>query len=177
MLGRPSTTLTTFVDRRPEGCLECSSCQNNWNRRVYLAIGGQRSNLLHDVGSGHHTDSSKARRNAVDHIDLFVRVCDVDPRGRSTNLCDGIRRLRPGQPEGASDGTRQVTIDLIGTAHVFRAGHRIRVQVSSGAHPRLVRNLGTGEPLLTATRMQPAHQEVFHDPDHASAVTLPTRIS
>ena len=47
------------------------------------------------------------------------------------------------------------------TAYRFGAGHRVRVQVSSGSHPVYVRNLGTGEPLLTATAMQAADQAVY----------------
>jgi predicted acyl esterase len=88
---------------------------------------------------------------------------------------DGVRRLRPLDPPAGPDGTRTVVIDLIGMAHCFRAGHRLRLQISSGAHPRLVRNTGTGEPLATATELRPADQEVFHDPAHPSVLTLPCR--
>jgi predicted acyl esterase len=58
------------------------------------------------------------------------------------------------------------------TAHRFRRGHRIRVQVSSGAHPRYARNPGTGDPLGSATELRTAAQEVWHDPEHPSAVIL-----
>ncbi len=64
-------------------------------------------------------------------------------------------------------------IDLWPTAHRFRKGHRMRVQVSSGAFPRFARNLGTGEPLATGTTMRAAEQQVYHDPEHPSAVVLP----
>ena len=64
-------------------------------------------------------------------------------------------------------------MDLWPTAHRFKRGHRIRVQVSSGAHPRWASNPGTGEPLGTATRMLVQHQSVFHDPTHLSAIVLP----
>lgn len=114
-----------------------------------------------------------AMRSSLEHTDLFVRLCDVDPRGRSTNLCDGTRRLRPDDPPTAADGSRRVLVDLIATAHRLRAGHRIRLQISSGAHPRLVRNAGTGDPLATATRLRAADQEILHDPAHPSTLTLP----
>ncbi|HEV2927841.1 MAG TPA: CocE/NonD family hydrolase C-terminal non-catalytic domain-containing protein, partial [Propionibacteriaceae bacterium] len=52
--------------------------------------------------------------------------------------------------------------------HRFHAGHRIRVQVSSGAHPRYARNPGTGEDPVRATRLVAADQEVFP----ASSITL-----
>jgi hypothetical protein len=53
------------------------------------------------------------------------------------------------------------------------AGHRLRVQVSSGAHPVYARNLGTGEHIATATTMRAAEQAVYHEPDKLSFVTLP----
>jgi predicted acyl esterase len=47
------------------------------------------------------------------------------------------------------------------------------VQVSSGAFPRYARNPGSGEPRATATRLVPAGQSVYHDPDRPSAIILP----
>lgn len=85
--------------------------------------------------------------------DLFVRLCDVDPHGRSVNVCDGLTRF-------GTDG--RVRVDMSHTAHRFRAGHRIRLQISGGAHPRFTRNYGTGEPVATATRMVPAQTTVHH---------------
>lgn len=114
-------------------------------------------------------------RSSLEHTDIVARLCDVDPAGRSVNLCDGASRLRPGRPEAAPDGTRTVEIDLVAVAHRFRAGHRIRLQICSGAHPRLVRNTGTGAPLATATELRAADQEIFHDPACPSTLTLPCR--
>ena len=37
------------------------------------------------------------------------------------------------------------------TAHRFGAGHRLRVQLSAGAHPRFARNTGTPGQIATAT--------------------------
>jgi uncharacterized protein len=113
--------------------------------------------------------------SSTPHTDVFVRVCDVAADGASTNVCDGIRRLRPDDPPEQADGSRRVELALWDTAYQFAAGHRLRVQVSSGAHPRFARNLGAGEPLGTATRLVVAHQQVHHDPDHPSAVTLTVR--
>ncbi|MGH3588950.1 MAG: CocE/NonD family hydrolase C-terminal non-catalytic domain-containing protein, partial [Pseudonocardia sp.] len=64
-------------------------------------------------------------------------------------------------------------VDLWPTGHRFSRGHRVRVHVTSGAHPKVAANPGTGEPLATASRMVTARQEVFHDPDHPSAIILP----
>jgi putative CocE/NonD family hydrolase len=111
-------------------------------------------------------------RSSVQHFDVFVRVCDVDRSGVSRNVCDALMPVTPQSCDRRADGTVRVVFPLWPTAHRFSAGHRIRVQVSSGAHPRYARNSGTGEPLATATRLVAADQEVFHDPKHPSAVTL-----
>ena len=112
-------------------------------------------------------------RSSLEYTDFFVRLCDVHPNGKSMNVCDGLQRLFPGRPVADSDGSRRVVIYLWPTAYRFKAGHRIRVQVSSGAFPRFARNLGMGEPLATATTMKVAEQSIFHDPEHPSAVILP----
>ena len=112
-------------------------------------------------------------QSSLANTDLFVRLCDVHPNGKSMNVCDGLLRLFPGRPAAEPDGSRKVVIDLWPTAYRFKQGHRIRVQVSSGAFPRFARNLGTGEPLATGTAMRVARQQVYHDPMHPSAIILP----
>jgi uncharacterized protein len=107
------------------------------------------------------------------HTDVFVRLCEVDARGVSTNVCDGYRRLA-GEPPNAVDGARRVEVELSPIAHRFAAGHRLRVQISSGAHPRFARNPGTGSSLDSAdAELLPANQRIFHDPSRPSAVVLP----
>jgi hypothetical protein len=49
----------------------------------------------------------------------------------------------------------EITVPMSATAHRFGAGHRLRVQVCGGAHPRFMRNTGTGGPPATATRLVP----------------------
>lgn len=102
------------------------------------------------------------------HTDFYASLSDVDARGRSIQVCDGYVRLRPGFPEADADGVRQATIHCWPTAWRFRRGHRLRLTVASGAHPRFARNLGTGEPMATATEMVKATQEVLH----GSSVTV-----
>jgi X-Pro dipeptidyl-peptidase C-terminal non-catalytic domain len=57
--------------------------------------------------------------------------------------------------------------------HRFGAGHRLQVQVSSGAHPVYARNLGTGDPPVAATLMRPADQAIHHEPGRLSSVVIP----
>ncbi len=100
-------------------------------------------------------------RSEPGHADVFVRLCDVEPSGRSMSISDGFVRLRPGSP-------LEVPVEMRPTAYRVRAGHRLRMSVAGGAYPRFARNLGTGEPAATATRMVKARRETF-----GGSVTLP----
>ncbi len=103
------------------------------------------------------------------HADVFVRLCDVDARGRSRNVCDGIVRL------GEADPLRgTVVVSLLGAAHRFARGHRVRVQVSGGAHPRFARNPGTGGVDAAAGDLVGTTVHVGLGADAASRLVLPT---
>ena len=93
------------------------------------------------------------------NADLFVRLCDVDEPGdahsRSRNVCDGIVRLT-----GADPLTGTVRVSLIGAAHRFGCGHRLRVQVAGGAFPRFARNPGNGQVDASAKDFVVTHYSV-----------------
>ncbi|MFE2327050.1 CocE/NonD family hydrolase [Streptomyces sp. NPDC059385] len=99
------------------------------------------------------------------HADVFTRLCDVDARGRSVNVCDGLGRIRTDGRE-----SEQVTVAMGHTAHRFEAGHRIRWQISGGAHPRYARSTGTGQSPVDATTFTPVRITLHAD----SALTLAT---
>lgn len=109
-----------------------------------------------------------------DHFDLFARVCDVDSEGRSWNVCDALARVAPGRFPRDGEDVWQVGFALWPMAHRFADGHRIRLQVSSGAHPRYARNPGTGEDPLTATELRPVNVNILWGPGRPSALVLPT---
>jgi uncharacterized protein len=111
-------------------------------------------------------------RSTLEHTDFFVRLCDVTAKGKSFNLSDGIVRLTPGAAEKDADGVCRLEIAMWPTANTFRAGHRLRLQVASGAHPLFNRNAGTGEPLATGANLRSADQEVFHDAERPSSIAL-----
>ncbi|OMC11319.1 hydrolase [Mycolicibacter heraklionensis] len=96
------------------------------------------------------------------HADVFVRVSEVDARGRSRNVSDGYRRL-------AQDAGK-VRIELDQIAHRFAAGSRIRLLIAGGSHPRYARNLGTGEPAISGAAQRPATHTIDLAP---SVLTLP----
>jgi hypothetical protein len=117
-------------------------------------------------------------RTSREHADVFTRLCDVDDRGVSRNIVDGIRRLSPATVPAADvtrhpDGVLAVTIELDPTGYRLQAGHRIRLQVSGGAFPAFARNPGTGEPFATATRGRRCGFEIYADARHPSRVLLP----
>jgi putative CocE/NonD family hydrolase len=107
------------------------------------------------------------------YSDVFVRLCDVDPKGRSLNVADRLVRLDPVDGEQPTAGERKLDLALADTAHEFLAGHRIRLQVSGGAHPRFARNLGTGEPVGQATRGVGVTHRIGHNSGSPSSITLP----
>jgi putative CocE/NonD family hydrolase len=116
--------------------------------------------------------------------DFTAKLVDVYPpsddwpAGFALNLSDGILRaryrnsreraepLRPGEPA-------QVVIELQATSNLFRAGHRLRLDVSSSNFPRFDLNPNTGEPLGHETRLERALNVVFHDAGRPSHLELP----
>jgi putative CocE/NonD family hydrolase len=125
----------------------------------YLIIGNVEAELYVKSGSA--------------HTDFFVRLCDVLLNGKSMNVCDGLQRIRPKKYQKDKSGMYKVAIRLWPTAYCFKKGHCLRVQVSSGAHPRYVRNTGSGESIASAIRLMPSNQEIFHDSKYKSAIILP----
>lgn len=107
-----------------------------------------------------------AHRTDNPHADLFVRISEVDAKGRSRNVSDGFLRL---DPERSGPVVR---LQLDAVAHRFAAGNRLRLLVAGGSFPRWERNLGTGEDPATSTRMVPCRHVI----DLAgSRVVLPVR--
>jgi putative CocE/NonD family hydrolase len=109
-------------------------------------------------------------RASIPHADFFVRLNEVDAGGISRNICDGFVRVTP-EATTEPDGSWRLIIPLHASAHSFRPGHRLRLLIASGAHPRYARNLGTDEPINMATAMVANEIEVFHE---GLVLTLPT---
>ncbi len=112
--------------------------------------------------------------------DFVVRLCDVFPDGRSIFLTEGILRARyRNSHEGDStellerNEVAEYRIRCYPLANVFRAGHRLRLDVTSSSFPRFSRNLNTGEDVGTGTRMAVARQTVLHTDVYPSHVLLP----
>ena len=106
--------------------------------------------------------------------DLFVRLCEVDTRGVSRAVTDGYRRL---SPDDAEIETGTVRLELAPLAHRFAAGSRLRVQVSSGAHPLHLRNPGTDDPVRDHSRLLASEQTVRVGGTDPATLTLPAEVT
>jgi putative CocE/NonD family hydrolase len=111
-------------------------------------------------------------KSTAPSADFFVRVTDVHPDGSSINVIDTLQRVEHDARLQTGDQPLELNIELGPCAHRFDTGHRLRVQISSGAFPSYVRNLGTDEDLATGTRHITAEQMIYHDsryPNHLRA--------
>jgi uncharacterized protein len=118
-----------------------------------------------------------ASSSAVD-TDFTAKLVDVSPDGTAINLTEGILRARFRDSHEFSTPLVEgkiypFSIDLWATSNVFRAGHRIRLEVSSSNFPRFDRNLNTGESAATSAKLVIATNAILHDATHPSALILP----
>ncbi len=117
--------------------------------------------------------------------DFVARLVDVHPDGRAIVVTDGIVRasaresypapgvIRPAKPSLVEPGqVYEYCVDLWATGISFRAGHRIRVEITSSSFPRWERNPNTGESGVHSARTEVARQRVFHNPERPSHITL-----
>jgi len=127
--------------------------------------------------TGYVTAELYAATTAPD-TDFTMMLVDVAPDGYARYLTDGSARARYRE---TTDRAEPVTpgrvykygLDLWVTSNLFKAGHRIRLYVSSSNFPRFNRNHNTGEASAGATRFVRAGQTVYHDAARPSSVMLP----
>ncbi len=118
-----------------------------------------------------------ASSSAVD-TDFAGKLVDVWQNGFAQNLTEGIirARYRDSQitPQFMNPGqVYKFTIDLWSTSNVFKAGHKLRLEISSSNFPRFDRNPNTGADPESATRWVKATNVIYHDSSHPSALVLP----
>jgi putative CocE/NonD family hydrolase len=111
--------------------------------------------------------------------DFTVKLVDVYPDGRPMSVCDGILRARfrgglDKKPELLTPGTvygLDIRVDV--TSYLFKAGHNIRIEISSSNFPRFSRNLNTGNEVATDTEVRRATQTIHHSAEYPSCIILP----
>lgn len=116
--------------------------------------------------------------SSVPDTDFTAKLVDVFPDGTARALTDGILRARyredPRTPRLLTPGTpTKLRIDVGATSNLFRAGHRIRLDISSSNFPRFDRNPNTGGVFGEDADLRRADQTIFHDAPRASRLLLP----
>jgi len=74
---------------------------------------------------------------------------------------------------GADPLTGTVRVSLIAAAHRFGRGHRLRLQVAGGAHPRFARNPGNGQVDAPASEFEATSYAIGLSAEDPSALLLP----
>ena len=118
-----------------------------------------------------------ASSNAPD-TDFTGTLVDVHPDGKAISLCEGLMRARyresVEEPTLITPGeVYEFKVDMWETSNLFKAGHRIRLDISSSNFPRFDRNMNTGARPGFDTEMKVADQTIYHDAQRPSRLTLP----
>ena len=143
----------------------------------------QTAELAEDVeATGPITVRLWASSTAVD-TDFTAKLIEVlpptdsYPDGLAINITDSIirARFRNGWEEEELMEPGEVYLlefDLFPTSNLFRAGHRIRVDISSSNFPRFDVNPNTGGPLGLDRSYVTAVQSIYHDSERPSCIVL-----
>ncbi len=110
--------------------------------------------------------------------DFTVKLLDVAPDGRAYNLDESIQRMRyrngydKPQVWMETGQVYPVTFQPLTTSNTFKAGHRLRIEVSSSNFPRFDRNLNTGGNNYDEASGKLARNTVHHSKKYPSRVTV-----
>ena len=161
------------LDLMPAGAFDQSRIEEREDVLVYTA-----PPLSEDTEVTGPVSVTLYASSSAPDTDFTAKLVDVSPSGYAMNLTDGIVRARyrdskrPANPI-EPDEVYEFVIDLWATSNLFRAGHRIRVEISSSNFPRFDRNANTGAPIGLDTEFVAALQTVHHSADYPSHVLLP----
>lgn len=114
-------------------------------------------------------------------FDFWLHLLDVHPDGRAINLRSpaaaalrmSYRDLSAGRRLLEAGEIYELQIQEVMLANTFKAGHRVRIQVSAAFAPHLSPNLQTGESEIHARDSLRARITIHHSADYPSALTLP----
>jgi putative CocE/NonD family hydrolase len=112
--------------------------------------------------------------------DFVAKLIDVRPDGYAHNLAEGVVRARfrdsLSNPAPITPGkTYEYAIDMWATSHLFKRGHRVRLEITSSNFPRYDRNPNTGHDFGVDGEkdLRTARQTIFHTASSASHLMLP----
>ena len=158
----------------PSGAFDQATIEMRDDVLVYTSVP-----LTHDLAVVGPVKVKFWAKTSARDTDFTAKFVDVHPDGFAQNVLDRIVRARyrlgsnlpPSfiQPEKPYE----YTIDLGNTAIVLKAGHRIRLEISSSNFPHYARNLNTGSGFADDANIVIARQTIMHNPGHPSYIELP----
>lgn len=110
--------------------------------------------------------------------DFTIKLVDVDIDGTAYFLDDSIQRVRyrEGYDKAVfmdKDKVYKIKVGPMVTSNVFKAGHRIRIEIASSHFPKYARNLNTGGDNINETKWRIAHNRIHHSAKYPSHITVP----
>ena len=106
--------------------------------------------------------------------DFTAKLIEVFADGTASPLCQGVVRTSVGPSRPPEPGAvYPYEIDLGATSVLVKAGHRLRLDVSSSEYPTYEPNPNTGRRITHDAATVTATQQVFHDALHPSRLILP----
>jgi uncharacterized protein len=108
------------------------------------------------------------------HADLLILLAEIDSTGTAKTISHVYQRLNPA-PDITDDATgpKPRELRLHDIAHRFARGNRLALLIAGGAHPRFLRNLGTGESQAAGVEMVSVEHRVWHCAERPSKLVLP----
>ena len=108
--------------------------------------------------------------------DFMAMLTDVWPNGYSQRLCDGVVRCRyrngMDKVKFLDKGVNFVRINMWNTGHVFKKGHRIRLDITSSFFPKYSRNLNNGQDLAYSDKIIIAKNRIYHNKQYPSKLKI-----
>ncbi|WP_292217125.1 CocE/NonD family hydrolase [Mesorhizobium sp.] len=110
--------------------------------------------------------------------DFVAHLVDVEPKGYATLLATGNIRARYRNSSARQElivpgDVHEYTIDLWSIGHLFKKGHRIRLEVTSSSFPWFDPNPNTGLQKGEDISYVVAEQTIFHEGEYPSRLVLP----
>ena len=114
----------------------------------------------------------------AEDTDFMAKLVDVYPDGYEALVLDQAFRLRYRESlekpvRAAKNMPYRITVNLWSTALRFLPGHKIAIHIASSNSPRFERHSNTWEPVDSYERAAVAHNRVYRDREHPSALLLP----
>ncbi len=164
----------------------CCAADSAPEGRYDQSIVEQRADVLTYTSEPLTTDTEVTGPISVDlwasssapDTDFTAKLVVVQSDGAAVNLNNGVvrtslaqslsdlRPMAPGQPH-------KYRIDVWPVSYQFRAGERIRLEISSSDFPQYAPNPNTGAPFGQNSELRTATQTILHDAAHPSTLTLP----